>query len=159
MDRTTLSATSKDANDQKVKKRKNRECKKCAKKTKTIQHSLRAIGEEIKEIEPENDSMLQMLHKKELGIKQQEADFCDSQNKIITAHENCVGALLQEPLVQNLMAGSNQLAIAQCVGFSPNANSDDRIPSEDGIAELKHRSKMVEKQIEVLCKIFTGGQA
>ncbi|KAL3599278.1 hypothetical protein D5086_007196 [Populus alba] len=103
MDRTTLSATSKDANDQKVKKRKNRECTKCAKKTKTIQHSLRAIGEEIKEIEPENDSMLQMLHKKELGIKQQEADFCDSQNKIITAHENCVGALLQEPLVQNLM--------------------------------------------------------
>ncbi|KAJ7004399.1 hypothetical protein NC653_009313 [Populus alba x Populus x berolinensis] len=89
--------------DQKVKKRKNRECTKCAKKTKTIQHSLRAIGEEIKEIEPENDSMLQMLHKKELGIKQQEADFCDSQNKIITAHENCVGALLQEPLVQNLM--------------------------------------------------------
>ncbi|KAJ6943833.1 hypothetical protein NC652_009315 [Populus alba x Populus x berolinensis] len=100
-------------------------------KTKTIQHSLR----------------------------QQKADFCDSQNKIITAHENRVGALFQEPLVQNLMAGSNQLAIAQCVGFSPNANSDDRIPSEDGIAELKHRSKMVEKQIEVLCKIFTGGQA
>lgn len=96
--------------DQKVKKRKNRECTKCAKKTKTIQHSLRAIGEEIKEIEPENDSMLQMLHKKELGIKQQEADFCDSQNKIITAHENCVGALLQEPLVQNLM-----------VSFSPSS--------------------------------------
>ncbi|PNT45729.1 hypothetical protein POPTR_003G152200v4 [Populus trichocarpa] len=156
MDRTTLSANLKDANNQKVKKRKNRECTKYAKKTKMIQHSLRAIGEEIEENEEENGSILQMLQRKQLEIKQQEADFCDSQNKIITAHENCVGALLQELLVQYLMAGSNQLEIAQCVMFSPNANSDDRIPSEDGIVELKHRSKMSVKQIEVLCKILTG---
>ncbi|XP_011022347.1 PREDICTED: uncharacterized protein LOC105124155 [Populus euphratica] len=156
MDRKTLSATLKDANNQKVKKRKNRERTKCAKKTKMTQHSLSAIGEEIKETEHENDSMLQMLQRKQLEIKQQKADFCDSQNKIITAHENCVGAFLQEPLFQYLMAGSNQLEIAQRVMFSPNANSDGRVPSEDGIVELKHRSKISFKQIEVLCKILTG---
>lgn len=75
-----------------------------------IQHSVRAIGEEIEENEEENGSILQMLQRKQLEIKQQEADFCDSQNKIITAHENCVGALLQEPLVQYLM-----------VSFSPSS--------------------------------------
>ncbi|KAJ6934865.1 hypothetical protein NC651_009761 [Populus alba x Populus x berolinensis] len=153
MDRTTLSATSKDANNQKVKKRKNRECTKCAKKTKTIQHSLRLLL--VRKLRRSSLKLIpcfRCCNESSLGSNSRKLTSVDSQNKIITAHENCVGALLQEPLGQYLMAGSNQLAIAQCVGFSPNANSDDRIPSEDGIAELKHRSKMVDSRLKFYAK-------
>ncbi|KAF9686030.1 hypothetical protein SADUNF_Sadunf03G0116000 [Salix dunnii] len=139
--------------DQRVKKRKNREYEKCAKK-------MKMIGEENEKIEKENDFMLQMLQKIQAVIKQLKADY-DSQNKIITEHESRVGALLQAPLVQNLLiisgidieARSDQLELAQGVMFSPNVNLDARVPSED---ELKHRLEILSKEIEVLCKVMTA---
>uniref|UniRef100_A0A6N2NGV9 Uncharacterized protein n=1 Tax=Salix viminalis TaxID=40686 RepID=A0A6N2NGV9_SALVM len=116
MDRKTLSEILKDATsggasqDQRVKKRKNREHKKLPKKMKRIVHSLRAVGEENEKIEEENGFKRQMLRRNQAEIKQQKAGFCDAQNKIITEQESCVGALLKEPLVQDLL-----------VGFSPSS--------------------------------------
>ncbi|KAF9686026.1 hypothetical protein SADUNF_Sadunf03G0115600 [Salix dunnii] len=152
MDRKTLPEILKDADsvgasqDQKVKKRKNREYKKCAKK-------MKMIGEENEKIEEENGFMLQMLPINQAEIKQQKADFYDSQNEIISEQESLVAALLQEPLVQDLLARSDQLELAQGVMFSPNANSDARVPSED---ELKHRLEILSKEIEVLCNVMTA---
>ncbi|KAJ6388379.1 hypothetical protein OIU77_026874, partial [Salix suchowensis] len=109
MDRKTLSeilkgATSGGASqDQRVKKRKNRGHKKWAKKMKMIEHSLRAVGEENEKIEQENGFKRQMLRRNQAEIKQQKAGFCDVQNKIITEQESRVGALLKEPLVQDLL--------------------------------------------------------
>ncbi|KAJ6414905.1 hypothetical protein OIU84_003843, partial [Salix udensis] len=109
MERKPLSETLKDATsggasqDQRVKKRKNREHKKWAKKMKMIEHSLRAAGEENEKIEQENGFKRQMLRRNQAGIKQQKAGFCDVQNKKITEQESRVGALLKEPLVQDLL--------------------------------------------------------
>ncbi|KAB5564698.1 hypothetical protein DKX38_004752 [Salix brachista] len=159
MDRKALSEILKDATsggasqDQRVKKRKNREDKKCAKKMKMIEHSLRAVGEENEKIEQENGFKRQMLRRNQAEIKLQKA----VQNKIITEHESRVGALLKEPLVQDLLARSNQLELAQGAMLSPNATSDARVPSEDAIIELKHRSEMLSKEnIDVLCKVLTA---
>ncbi|KAJ6705292.1 hypothetical protein OIU79_010073 [Salix purpurea] len=163
MNRKNLSETLEDATsggasqDQRVKKRKNREHKKWAKKIKMIEHSLRAAGEENEKIEQENAFKRQMLRRNQAEIKQHKAGFCDVQNKIITEHESCVGALLKEPLVQDLLARSNQLELAQGAMLSPNASSDARVPSEDAIIELKHRYEMLSKEnIDVLCKVLTA---
>ncbi|KAB5564696.1 hypothetical protein DKX38_004750 [Salix brachista] len=53
-------------------------------------------------------------------------------------------------------ARSNQLELAQGAMLSPNASSDARVPSEDAIIELKHRSEMLSKEIDVLCKVLTA---
>ncbi|KAG5249540.1 hypothetical protein IMY05_003G0112300 [Salix suchowensis] len=163
MDRNTLSEILKDATsggasqDQRVKKRKNRGHKKWAKKMKMIEHSLRAVGEENEKIEQENGFKRQMLRRNQAEIKQQKAGFCDVQNKKITEQESRVGALLKEPLVQDLLARSNQLELARGAMLSPNASSDARVPSEDAIIELKHRSEMLSKEnIDVLCKVLTA---
>ena len=52
-----------------------------------------------------------------------------------------------------LQARSDQLELAQGVMFSPNANPDARVPSED---ELKHCLEILSKEIEVLCKVMTA---
>ncbi|KAF9686028.1 hypothetical protein SADUNF_Sadunf03G0115800 [Salix dunnii] len=132
--------------DQSVKKRKNGEYEKCAKK-------MKMMGEENENIEEENENMLQMLRKIEAEIKQQKADFYASLNEIISEHESRVGALLQEPLVQDLLPKANELELAQGVMLSPKANSDARVPSED---ELKNRFEILSKVIEVLCKVMTA---
>uniref|UniRef100_A0A6N2JXR4 Uncharacterized protein n=1 Tax=Salix viminalis TaxID=40686 RepID=A0A6N2JXR4_SALVM len=143
--RTKVSRGGGASQDQRVKKRKNREDKKWAKKMKMIEHSLRAVGEENEKIEQENGFKRQMLRRNQAEIKQQKAGFCDVQNKKITEQESRVGALLKEPLVQDLLARSNQLELAQGAMLSPNASSDARVPSEDAIIELKHRSEMLSK--------------
>ncbi|KAJ6326477.1 hypothetical protein OIU78_013564 [Salix suchowensis] len=162
MDRKTLSEILKDATsggasqDQRVKKRKNRGHKKWAKKMKMIEHSLRAVGEENEKIEEENGFKLRMLQGNQAKIKQQKAGFCDAQSKIITEHESRVGELLKEPLFQDLLARSNQLELAQGAMLSPNAISDARVPSEDAVIEMKPRSEMLSKVVEVLCKGMTA---
>ncbi|KAJ6414908.1 hypothetical protein OIU84_003846 [Salix udensis] len=131
-----------------------RKSQKGKKSEKQISRSIKRIRDEMVEIS-EGQKRIRKGQKEKAEIKQQKAGFCDAHNKIITKHETRVGELLKEPLVQDLLARSNQLKLAQGAMLSPNANSDARVPSEDAIIELKHRTEMLSKVIDVLCKVMT----
>ncbi|CAK7335914.1 unnamed protein product [Dovyalis caffra] len=153
--------------DPEVKKRKNSECGKHVKKKKLKEavHELHAIREDNEQIKSEKNFMIQNLQLMQVGIEQQKAEFCVSQNKAITAQENIVETLWQELLTQHLMAGSNQLEVAaQCSVSSLNAGWDDRMPSKakqssDCIIELKHRQMVLKMKIDLLCKMIINDES
>ncbi|KAF9689112.1 hypothetical protein SADUNF_Sadunf01G0057800 [Salix dunnii] len=138
---------------------------------------LRAIGEENEQIESENDSMMRELQLMQDDMEMQKTESCASQNKIIAAQEICVKTLYQKlQLMQDDMekqktescASQNKIIAAQeiCVKtlyqkLQLMGGSDrlDVAPSNgnqslDDITELKHRSMLSTKNIDLLCEML-----
>ncbi|KAB5573348.1 hypothetical protein DKX38_000542 [Salix brachista] len=127
--------------DQKVQRRKNIKSGKREKKRKSKGMVLRATGEENEHFLSEIDSIKLGLQLMQDDMEMQNTEFCISQSKTITVQEICVETLYQK---LQLMAGSVHLDVAPS-----KANQ-----SLDDISELKHRSMLNTKNIDLLFETF-----
>ncbi|KAF9679049.1 hypothetical protein SADUNF_Sadunf07G0099600 [Salix dunnii] len=159
--------------DQKVQRRENSKSGKRVKKRKSKGMVLRAIGEENEQFESENDSMLQKLQLMQDDMEMQKTEFCASQNIIIAAQEICVETLYQKLQLMCIHARFDSVIVGlslvhvwwvvfhEILKHIREGGSDhlDAAPSKgnqslDDITELKHRSMLNTKNIDVLSKML-----
>ncbi|XP_011022331.1 PREDICTED: uncharacterized protein LOC105124145 isoform X1 [Populus euphratica] len=152
--------------DRREKKRKNdadyrQRCKiKKEKREIELQHLREENGQLKRENEScreENDSMAHKLRSKEVEIGNLKNEICNSK-KVISNQEILVDTLSQQPFLQQIMHGCNQLEVALLENerniLYQNANWDgwesERKQLLDEIEKLKHRNVMLKMQNQVL---------
>lgn len=105
----------------------------------------------------ENDSMAHKLRSKEVEIGNLKSEICNSK-KVISNQEILLDTLSQQPFLQQIMRGCNQLEVALLENerniLYQNANWDgwesERKQLLDEIEKLKHRNVMLNMQNQVL---------